>query len=114
MNGGILRLPAVKARTGLSRSSIYAFASRGDFPRPISLGARAVGWDSGAVDKWIAGRIEQAEQSREARKAEPVSPIVHESADTSDASSAEPRSIPRFGAPGLHMKMGLNAARSQR
>jgi prophage regulatory protein len=56
----ILRLPTVKARTGLSRSSIYAFVARGDFPRPISLGARAVGWNSESIDAWIAARIDQS------------------------------------------------------
>lgn len=38
----ILRLPAVKDRTGLSRSSVYEKIATGDFPKPISLGARAV------------------------------------------------------------------------
>lgn len=54
----ILRLPDVKARTGLSRSSIYSFIKSGDFPSHVSLGARAVGWDSQAVDKWIQARIQ--------------------------------------------------------
>ena len=40
----ILRLPVVRARTGLSRSTIYLKVSEGSFPRPISLGARSVGW----------------------------------------------------------------------
>ena len=44
MSTTILRLPAVKARTGLSRSTIYLRISDGRFPKPISLGGRAVGW----------------------------------------------------------------------
>ena len=40
----MLRLPTVKARTGLSRSTIYLRISRGTFPAPVSLGGRAVGW----------------------------------------------------------------------
>ena len=40
----VLRLPAVKARTGLSRSTIYLRVSQGVFPAPVSLGGRAVGW----------------------------------------------------------------------
>ncbi len=35
----IVRLPEVKTITGLSKSTIYAAAKRGDFPSPISLGA---------------------------------------------------------------------------
>ena len=40
----MLRFPTVKARTGLSRSTIYLRISRGTFPAPVSLGGRAVGW----------------------------------------------------------------------
>jgi len=92
----ILRLPSVKARTGLSRSSIYAFVSRGDFPRPISLGARAVGWNSESVDAWIAGRIEQSqpiEQSRVTKTAEVTSPAVHGDTNTFIAPANEPRRL---------------------
>ncbi len=56
----ILRLPAVKARVGLSRSTIYQKIANGEFPAPIPLGARAVGWDSRAVDGWIEARIASA------------------------------------------------------
>ena len=55
----ILRLPAVKARTGLSRSTIYLRVSDGSFPRPVSLGARAVGWLESDIEGWIVGKIEQ-------------------------------------------------------
>jgi prophage regulatory protein len=47
----------VKARTGLSRSSIYLRVADGSFPRPISLGARAVGWVESEVEGWIASKI---------------------------------------------------------
>lgn len=40
MATAILRLPAVKARTGLSRSTIYLRISEGSFPSPVSLGGR--------------------------------------------------------------------------
>jgi prophage regulatory protein len=50
----ILRLPAVKARTGLSRSTIYLRVADGSFPRPVSLGARAVGWVESEVEDWIS------------------------------------------------------------
>jgi len=44
MATSILRLPTVKDRTGLSRSTIYLRISQGKFPKPVSLGGRAVGW----------------------------------------------------------------------
>jgi prophage regulatory protein len=53
----ILRLPAVKMRTGLSRSTIYLRIAQGEFPAPVSLGGRAVGWVESEVDEWIAHRI---------------------------------------------------------
>ncbi len=53
----LLRLPEVRARTGLSRSAIYALIARGEFPRPVALTARAVAWRSDAVDSWIVQRF---------------------------------------------------------
>jgi prophage regulatory protein len=53
MTNAILRLPAVKASTGLSRSMIYQLIAAGDFPRQINLGARAVGWLESDVQAWI-------------------------------------------------------------
>lgn len=53
----ILRLGAVKSRTGLSRSTIYARIAEGNFPKPISLGPRAVGWLASEVDDWLLQRV---------------------------------------------------------
>jgi prophage regulatory protein len=57
MTHSILRLPAVKTRTGLSRSTIYLRVSQGTFPRPVSLGGRAVGWVDEEIQLWVAERI---------------------------------------------------------
>ena len=54
----IERLPAVMARTGLSRSTIYALIARHEFVRPVKLSARAVGFLAEEVDEWIAARGE--------------------------------------------------------
>ena len=54
----ILRLQAVKARCGLSRSTIYARIARGEFPAPISLGARSIGFLESEVSAWIEARID--------------------------------------------------------
>lgn len=53
----IIRLPEVKSRTGLSRSSIYLRMPKGDFPSSISLGERAVGWLEADIDQWLDERI---------------------------------------------------------
>lgn len=54
----ILRLPAVKASTGLSRSTIYLRVAQGTFPEPVSLGGRAVGWLESEIQEWLQRRIE--------------------------------------------------------
>lgn len=62
----LLRLPAVKARTGLSRSTIYLYVSEGIFPKPVQLGPRAVAWVADEIEAWIAQRIEES-RNRAAR-----------------------------------------------
>lgn len=54
----ILRLPDVIKQTGLSRSTIYLRITNQEFPRPISLGGRSVGWLQQDVDEWIVEKIE--------------------------------------------------------
>ena len=53
----ILRLPAVKAATGLSRSTLYLRIVPGVFTHPVSLGGRAVGWPANEVAALNAARI---------------------------------------------------------
>lgn len=60
MQTTILRLPQVKARTGLSRSTIYLRISEGTFPKPVSLGSRAVGWIDVEIQEWLNQRIESS------------------------------------------------------
>ena len=57
MKRTILRIPAVKSESGLSRSTIYLRVSQGLWTRPVSLGARAVGWPSDEVEAINAARI---------------------------------------------------------
>ena len=53
----LLRLPAVKAQSGYSRSTIYLRISHGLWTKPVSLGARAVAWPAGDVAALNAARI---------------------------------------------------------
>jgi prophage regulatory protein len=57
MTHTILRLPAVKAATGLSRSTLYLRIGQGAFTHPVSLGGRAVGWPAHEVAALNAARI---------------------------------------------------------
>lgn len=53
-----IRLAKVMDKTGLSRSTIYARIAVGEFPKPVSLGGRAVAWVEQEIDAWIMARIE--------------------------------------------------------
>ncbi len=63
----IVRRPAVEALSGYSRSTIYLRISEGLFPRPVSLGRRAVGWPAREVEAVNGARI--AGQSDDAIRA---------------------------------------------
>lgn len=54
----LLKLPEVMSLTGVPESSVYWRISRGEFPRPIKIGERAVAWNSEEIDAWIAAKIE--------------------------------------------------------
>ena len=53
----LLRLPQVKATTGLSKSSIYARISEGTFPKQIPLGPRLVVWVESDIQDWISEQV---------------------------------------------------------
>jgi len=53
----LVLLNQVKARTGLSRSTLYAYVRDGRFPAPVAISERCVAWVEGEIDDWIADRI---------------------------------------------------------
>jgi prophage regulatory protein len=52
-----LRLPEVKAVTGLSKSSLYELIRANSFPASVRLGPRTVAWVKSEVRQWAADRI---------------------------------------------------------
>ena len=52
----ILRRPEVERITGIGRSTIYDWMARGEFPQPLKLGARAVGWRESDLLAWLESR----------------------------------------------------------
>ena len=65
----IIKRKTVQARTALSCSTIYAKLRHnpkrpGDydptFPKPVSLGAKAVGWIESEIDDWLNAQIEKS------------------------------------------------------
>jgi prophage regulatory protein len=55
----IIRLSEVLAITGLARSTVYKYIGERCFPKPVSLGDRAVGWVESEVHDWVLARIEE-------------------------------------------------------
>lgn len=63
----IIRRKQVQLRTGLSRSSIYSKISQNNFPKPISLGHRCVGWIESEITEWIEERIKKSRNNQEVK-----------------------------------------------
>jgi prophage regulatory protein len=62
----LIRFKEVSRKTGYGHSAIYEKIGKGEFPAPISLGARAVAWVESEVDQWIDDRIAASRGSRSA------------------------------------------------
>ena len=57
------RLPEVMDMTGLSRSSIYLRVSTDEFPKPVKIGRRAIGWPEDSIIAWQAKMMEAQDES---------------------------------------------------
>lgn len=55
-HSNIMRLPAVKKRTGLGKSTIYLLMKNDRFPHQVLLSRRAVGWYEHDIDDWTRSR----------------------------------------------------------
>jgi len=53
----LIKIKAVMKVTCLARPTIYKYISKGSFPKPVSLGGRAVAWVAEEIDEWIESRI---------------------------------------------------------
>ena len=68
----ILRRKQLEARIGLSRSTIYAKLRMNPkrpadydptFPKPVAVGAKAVGWIEAEVDEWLIAQIAKSRKA---------------------------------------------------
>ena len=62
----ILRLPQVEEATGESRSTIYKRICDGEFPKPVKLGAKSVGWVEDEISAYNEARIARRDSERAA------------------------------------------------
>lgn len=58
----IIRRDAVERLTGLKRSTIYDMMAKGNFPKPVRLTERAVGWIETEVEAWVKTCAERRQQ----------------------------------------------------
>ena len=57
-----LRFLAVRARTGLSRTTIWRLERQGDFPRHRRISRNAVAWAEHEVADWIRSKLGDSSQ----------------------------------------------------
>ena len=58
-----LRFPAVRARTGLSRTTIWRLERQGEFPRHRRISRNAVAWAEHEVADWIRSKLGTGHQA---------------------------------------------------
>ncbi len=54
--GRIFSMADLEARLGLSRATITRMVNVGEFPKPLKLGARRIGWRDTTIDEWLSSR----------------------------------------------------------
>lgn len=60
----IILLKEVMSSTGLGRSTIYKLIGSGEFPRPVPIVGRSVGWVESEIQGWILARIEARDSAK--------------------------------------------------
>ena len=50
----IIRFDTVRARTGLSRSTIYRKIAESTFPAQLKISTNGAGWRESDINRWIA------------------------------------------------------------
>ncbi len=58
------RLPQLKARLGVSGSSIWAWVKKGSFPPPIKLAENTTAWHISDIESWEKARIDASKKSK--------------------------------------------------
>ncbi len=57
MTHTFLRLPEVSKRIGFKKTKIYKEIKANNFPKPIPLGSKSVGWLESEIHKWQEEKI---------------------------------------------------------
>lgn len=54
----LIRMPAVRAMTSLSRAWIYALERQGKFPRRVKISDRISAWVEAEIAQWVRAQAE--------------------------------------------------------
>ncbi|MCK1299729.1 AlpA family transcriptional regulator [Bradyrhizobium sp. 24] len=68
MSSRFLRLKAVSETAALPPSSIYEKMMKGEFPKPVPLGRKAVAWLESEIEEWKAARVAERDGAQVAAK----------------------------------------------
>ena len=60
----IIRFNTVRARTGLSRYTIYRKIAEGTFPAQLKISTNGAGWRESDINRWIADPAGWRQRSR--------------------------------------------------
>ena len=52
----LIKLPEVSQLCGVSRSTLYEMIAKGEFPSPVRVGVRSVGWRQYEILEWLGSR----------------------------------------------------------
>lgn len=93
----ILRLPAVIAKSGLGRDTVYRGGKEGWFPRPVKISERASGWIESEIDEYLSARAAERGPMNEA-ECGPVKTAERASGGIESQEARPPRSKRTKGA----------------
>ena len=67
-----LRMTGVRRMTGLGRSTIYRLMAAREFPSPVQLSSRAVGWRLSDLEQWSRARKPRSTEMARSRAMAPL------------------------------------------
>ena len=109
-NPRLIKLPEVKNRTGLGRSSIYGEIAAERFPSPIKIGLRSVAWIESEVADWIERKIAATREHSETQQVSANHTKPDPKAHTSTAVvPATNRALERLSSAEAEESYGVNA-----
>ncbi|CAM3511465.1 helix-turn-helix transcriptional regulator [Bordetella flabilis] len=71
----IYRISELVKIVGVSKTTIYELIARGDFPSPVGLTGKAVGWRASEIERWVGTRAVVLKGVRGEKTVGPTPPV---------------------------------------